>query len=256
MKDYKTTFSDEELRNTLNQNNKKATDLLKDRSKMEEFLAKVKSWMTKVKDVPVLGSIVDDLVTMIEISEDYIKGNYRDIPVSSMVSVVAALLYVLSPIDLIPDFIPVAGFVDDVAVIGLVLRLGIGSDLKKYRKWKQAGLDKKLERIREELTMEYREIVGERILTAAFLTDDRKIELLLSNNDDANSIPVHCIVEQHNTNTEELIKYGIKVEDEIIKFYSGVFKEGFRWSILGEIPFQLEYDYKLFEDNLEIGEGV
>lgn len=35
---------------------------------------------------------------------------------------VLGVLYVLSPIDLLPDVIPVAGFFDDLGIIGLVIK--------------------------------------------------------------------------------------------------------------------------------------
>ncbi len=40
---------------------------------------------------------------------------------ADVVLVVAALLYLISPIDAVPDFIPVAGWLDDAAIAGLVL---------------------------------------------------------------------------------------------------------------------------------------
>ena len=48
---------------------------------------------------------------------------------------IAALLYVLSPIDLIPDFIPVVGYVDDALVVAVCIKL-VQADLDKYRDWK------------------------------------------------------------------------------------------------------------------------
>jgi uncharacterized membrane protein YkvA (DUF1232 family) len=44
------------------------------------------------------------------------------VPVSSKVLLGGALVWLLSPIDLVPEFIPVLGPLDDVIVVGLVLR--------------------------------------------------------------------------------------------------------------------------------------
>ena len=63
--------------------------------------------------------------------KDYVQGNYRKLPWWSVASVAAALGYFLAPIDAIPDFIPVLGYLDDAAVFALVLS-GIREDLKKY----------------------------------------------------------------------------------------------------------------------------
>jgi uncharacterized membrane protein YkvA (DUF1232 family) len=72
--------------------------------------------------------------------KDYVQGNYRQLPWWSVASVAAALGYFLAPIDLIPDFIPVIGYLDDAAVFALVLS-GIREDLKKYAEAKGLHLE-------------------------------------------------------------------------------------------------------------------
>ena len=47
--------------------------------------------------------------------------NSGDVSGAEKVLVVAALLYLISPVDLVPDWIPIAGLLDDAAVAGLVL---------------------------------------------------------------------------------------------------------------------------------------
>ena len=46
----------------------------------------------------------------------------RSVPISVRIALFALLAYLLSPIDLIPDFIPVIGFVDDALIVALALR--------------------------------------------------------------------------------------------------------------------------------------
>ena len=55
------------------------------------------------------------VMVFVRLTRSYARGEYRDIDRESMIIVVAALLYFLSPVDLIPDFIP-GGLVDDAAV--------------------------------------------------------------------------------------------------------------------------------------------
>ena len=45
-----------------------------------------------------------------------------DVPIRVKVVLVLGVLYLLNPIDLIPDFIPVIGHLDDVLIVGLVAR--------------------------------------------------------------------------------------------------------------------------------------
>lgn len=82
-----------------------------------------------------LGRFVADLKLLYSIIQDYIKGEYREIPYWSIAAIVAALLYVLSPVDLIPDFIPVIGYVDDALVVATCLTM-VEQDLHNYKEWK------------------------------------------------------------------------------------------------------------------------
>lgn len=83
-----------------------------------------------------LGRFVADLKLLFSIIQDYLKGEYRVIPFWSIAAIVAALLYVINPIDLIPDFIPVVGYLDDAAVVAACLAL-VEQDLLKYKEWKK-----------------------------------------------------------------------------------------------------------------------
>ena len=56
-------------------------------------------------------------------------------PVTSIVSIVTALVYVLSPIDALPDVIPIIGLTDDAAVVAACLAL-VGSDIEDYKRWR------------------------------------------------------------------------------------------------------------------------
>jgi len=52
------------------------------------------------------------------------------------VVVIIALLYLISPIDLLPDALPVLGLLDDLLVIGYALQQA-ATELERYRAWKQ-----------------------------------------------------------------------------------------------------------------------
>ena len=61
-------------------------------------------------------------------------GKYKDYDVTNLVIIVAALLYVVSPIDLIPDFLPV-GFADDATIIMWAIS-EMKNELDKYKQFK------------------------------------------------------------------------------------------------------------------------
>jgi len=60
--------------------------------------------------------------TMLRLIRAYYQGNYRDVAESTLVVIVAAIIYVVNPLDLIPDAIPALGFLDDATVLALAVR--------------------------------------------------------------------------------------------------------------------------------------
>jgi uncharacterized membrane protein YkvA (DUF1232 family) len=83
-----------------------------------------------------LSKFVGDLKLLFALIRDYTNGKYKEIPWWSIAAIGAALLYVMNPIDLLPDFIPAIGFIDDAMVVGTCLSM-IRKDLKKYIAWKR-----------------------------------------------------------------------------------------------------------------------
>lgn len=62
------------------------------------------------------------------------SGEYTGVPATTVVAAVAVLLYFLSPIDLIPDFIPVLGLLDDMALVAW-FSTSIKHELNKFHEW-------------------------------------------------------------------------------------------------------------------------
>ena len=73
-------------------------------------------------------------MTLVRLVRAYVKGEYRDVPWETIALAIGALIYFISPIDAIPDFIPVVGYIDDAAVIGFVIA-SVYTDLNNFRDW-------------------------------------------------------------------------------------------------------------------------
>ena len=93
------------------------------------------------KRVKVLARYLNDLCEIFELLRDRVTGRYKEIPWRTIAALTGALIYSLSPIDLLLDFIPGIGFFDDALVIGLAIKLA-QPDLEKYREWKAIGNEK------------------------------------------------------------------------------------------------------------------
>lgn len=82
-----------------------------------------------------MAGFLEDVKTFFSMLKDFFTRKYTDVPVGTIMAIAGSLLYVLSPIDLIPDFLPVIGMVDDAAIIALCLKF-VQADLEKYKQFK------------------------------------------------------------------------------------------------------------------------
>lgn len=81
-----------------------------------------------------LADLADDVTTLTAMVKDYTAGSCREVPQKTIFAATAALLYILNPLDLIPDLVPALGLVDDAAVVTMVVK-AIQSDVHAYRSW-------------------------------------------------------------------------------------------------------------------------
>ncbi len=81
------------------------------------------------------GRLLDRVRLLWMVLRDYANGSYRQMPWKAIAAVVAATAYVLSPIDLIPDFLVPVGWTDDLLVVVLTWGL-LKRELRAYCAWK------------------------------------------------------------------------------------------------------------------------
>ena len=208
---------------------------------MEKFLEKVALWLEKIRSTPVLGSLVEDLITMTQLVSDCLKGIYEELPRGTVIGILAALFYAFSPVDLILDIIPFAGYLDDAAVISLILELGLARDLMQYRDWKRQKRLEAIEACRQDLVLELLDAIGENDLAAAYLTEDRRIRLLLAKPGDL-SRPLPCRTRYVAIDEARLAALDLADWEQLGDFFSQLFRDSrFRWSRFGRQPFRPEY---------------
>ncbi len=72
---------------------------------------------------------------LVRMLDDYRSGHYGEVPWNTVAAIGVALLYILIPIDIIPDIIPVIGFTDDLAMLLFVWKM-VMRDVREYVRWK------------------------------------------------------------------------------------------------------------------------
>ncbi|MGJ8513495.1 YkvA family protein [Carnimonas bestiolae] len=85
----------------------------------------------------VLLRIAKSLRTLVPMMHDYIRGDYRPFPKKAALLLIVAVVYIFFPFDIVPDFIPFWGQLDDLFITGWVLAK-LDEELDGYRAWKRA----------------------------------------------------------------------------------------------------------------------
>ncbi len=83
----------------------------------------------------VLYKIYGDFMLLFRLVRAWVQGEYRQVPRTTILWAVVAILYFLSPIDAIPDLLP-GGFIDDIAMIAFILKR-IKGDLDQFSGWEK-----------------------------------------------------------------------------------------------------------------------
>jgi uncharacterized membrane protein YkvA (DUF1232 family) len=81
------------------------------------------------------GRLLERVRLLLMVVNDYASGRYRQVPWRAVAAIVAAIAYVASPMDLIPDFLVPIGWTDDLLVVALAWRL-VKKELRAYCEWK------------------------------------------------------------------------------------------------------------------------
>lgn len=127
-------FNMDQAQELLNKGISEAQEVIKNPSKVDDLLIQLEE---KLKSAPAIGETLADLPLMIAMIKAWIKKEYTVVSPKVIACLVGAILYLLKKKDLIPDYIPIIGIADDLAVLGLALKLS-EPELKAFSEWRAA----------------------------------------------------------------------------------------------------------------------
>ncbi|WP_455256871.1 YkvA family protein [Peptoniphilus asaccharolyticus] len=81
-----------------------------------------------------MSAIKQDLITILNLSKDFLSGRYKGVSKESMIMIIAALIYLVNPMDIVPDMLLGIGFLDDISVFTYLIAK-IKSEIDKYDEW-------------------------------------------------------------------------------------------------------------------------
>ena len=113
---------------------RKAETYLNDSVKATELLRKAGEKAAKRKGA--LEGVWHDLLDLFRLLRAWIKGEYQGVSWQTMLLVTTSILYFVIPLDVVPDFIAMFGFLDDVAIISFVLRQ-VRNELDEFLDWEK-----------------------------------------------------------------------------------------------------------------------
>ena len=102
--------------------------------KAERLLAEEAKLFASVQEKSRLRKELTKVRVLFNLLQDHVRGNYEAKP-RTIAAIVAGLSYLVWPADLIPDFIPVLGQLDDIAVLFMVWMF-VRGDIEPYVKWR------------------------------------------------------------------------------------------------------------------------
>jgi len=114
--------------------NLKAKKYANDKNKTGNLIKRALNKANKKQGI--LADVWDNIQLLFGLVGDWSKGKYTEVPIKTIIMLIASIVYFVSPVDAIPDLVPVAGFLDDAGVLAFVLE-SFKVDIEKYAIWKK-----------------------------------------------------------------------------------------------------------------------
>ncbi len=121
-----------------------ATSIIGRPSRLLAILPRLASKLKDVNWTSVNGnSVKEKFFVLGRLIKAYALGQYRDVPWKTILLIVAAVIYFVNPLDLVPDIVPLTGLTDDFAVLLWVYN-SVSNEIEKFLAWEKAKVKEQL----------------------------------------------------------------------------------------------------------------
>jgi len=125
----------EEERKQFNKERRRAKEYVTDKRKMSQLLEEAIEKAERNKSD--LKKVWEGLLALFRLIREWLTRKYTQVPLKTILWIIAAIIYFVNPFDVIPDFIPGFGYIDDASVIAFVLN-SIRGDLDTFLEWERS----------------------------------------------------------------------------------------------------------------------
>jgi len=128
-------YPTEEERKQFGRDKRRAKEYANDKQKAAQLIREAIEKANRNKGA--LKKLWSKLAALFRLVKAWGKGEYKDVSTKTIIWVIAAIIYFVNPFDVVPDFIPGGGFIDDAAIILFVINT-VSHDLEKFLKWERS----------------------------------------------------------------------------------------------------------------------
>ncbi|MBS9522769.1 DUF1232 domain-containing protein [Litoribacter ruber] len=114
-----------------------AQKISKNEVKLKKLMDSASEKLHKFSSNPQVVEMIGHVDVLFRMIRAHVNGTYKGFSAKSLGMMVLGLVYFVTPVDLIPDFIPVIGYVDDLTVLLAVIKT-LQSDIQKFVHWEQS----------------------------------------------------------------------------------------------------------------------
>lgn len=115
----------------------RAKHILRDPEKLKKLLSEAAQKLQILKSNSPAAMALKEKVSAIQrMIQAYMRGDYRRIPWKSLLLLVSGIIYFVMPLDLMPDFIPIAGYLDDLSILLWIFQ-AVKTDIENFEEWEK-----------------------------------------------------------------------------------------------------------------------